>query len=340
LLKTPPSAAEWKSRVRPKDRTVREVFATTAAWLQERRPFALATLVALREAAPAPVGTTFAVDGEARIVGNIGAGCYESEVIEACLLCASDGRTRTLDINLANEGELTGGSACGAVMEIAVWRPDALFAQTALAIAAGENDVRFELTYERGDRGAVTFEHTFAAREPLLLVGATALASEIATLARRLDFRVIVVDPRPAFATRERVPNADEIAVEWPDDYLPGVLSEKTSIVMLSHDPKLDLPGLRCALASEAPFVGLLGSRKGQAARRESLRAEGFGEEALARIHGPVGLDIGGVTPAETALSILAEIVATRHDRAGKSLRSSGGAIHPSVARAAQPQAF
>jgi xanthine dehydrogenase accessory factor len=317
---------------------MRDVFALAAAWLDEGRPFALATLVALREAATAPIGTTIAVDAGGHIVGNIGAGCYESEIVEACLLAASDGRTRTLDINLTSDDELMGGTACGAVMEVVVWRPGIAFAATASDIAAGDRDVRFEIDYVRGDRGPVTFEHVIPARESLLLVGATTLSAEIATVARRLDFRVIVVDPRPAFATRERVPDAEEIVGEWPDDYLPRVLSERTSIVMLSHDPKLDLPGLRCALSSDAPFIGLLGSRRGQAARRESLRAEGFSQEALARIHGPVGLDIGGVTAAETALSILAEVVASRHDREGTPLRSRGGAIHPALARATQPQ--
>jgi xanthine dehydrogenase accessory factor len=318
---------------------MRDVFAVAAKWLDEGRPFALATLVALREAATAPIGTTIAVDAGGHIVGNIGAGCYESEIVEACLLAAADARTRTLDINLTSDDELMGGTACGAVMEVVAWRPDASFAATARDIASGERDVRFKVQYERDDRGKVTFEQTVAARESLLLVGATTLTAEIATIARRLDFRVIVVDPRPAFATRERVPDADEIVREWPDEYLPRVLSNRTSIVMLSHDPKLDLPGLRCALVSEAPFIGLLGSRKGQAARRESLRGEGFSEEALARIHGPVGLDIGGVTAAETALSILAELVASRHHREGTPLRSRGGAIHPALARQAQPQA-
>jgi xanthine dehydrogenase accessory factor len=317
---------------------MRDVFAVAATWLDEGRPFALATLVALREAATAPIGTTIAVDAGGHIAGNIGAGCYESEIVEACLLAASDGRARPLDINLTSDDELMGGTACGAVMEVVVWRPDATFADTAREIAAGARDVRFQIPYQRDDRGAIVFEHTLAARELLLLVGATTLSAEIATIARRLDFRVVVVDPRPAFATRDRVPDADEIARAWPDEYLPGVISKRTSIVMLSHDPKLDLPGLRCALDSEAAFIGLLGSRKGQAARRESLRGEGFSEEALARIHGPVGLDIGGVTAAETALSILAEVIATRHQREGTPLRSRGGAIHPALARQAQPQ--
>jgi xanthine dehydrogenase accessory factor len=311
---------------------VRKVFGVAAEWLDEDRPFALATLVALREAAPAPVGTTIAVDNLGHIVGNIGAGCYESEIVEACLQAAEDGCTRTLDINLTGDDELMGGTACGAVMEIVVWRPGASFTPVARAIAAGDSDMRFTIEYESSGNGVVTFEHAVPARETLVLVGATALTAEIATIAQRLDFRVVVVDPRPAFATRERVPDAGEIALEWPDEYLPRILSERTSVIMLSHDPKLDLPGLRCALQSDAPFVGLLGSRRGQAARRDALRAEGVGEEALARIHGPVGLDIGGTTAAETALSILAEVVAARHQREGTPLRSSDGAIHRGLA--------
>ena len=317
---------------------MREVFAIAAAWLDEGRPFALATLVALREAAPAPVGTTIAVDTQGHIVGNIGAGCYESEIVEACVVAAEDGRTRTLAVNLTSDDEVMGTTACGAVMEVIVWRPGAPFAAPARDIAAGDREVLLEIEYARNDGEPATFSHAISERESLLLVGATALAAEIAAIARRLDFRVIVVDPRPAFATRERVPDADEIARKWPDEFLPRVLSERTSIVMLSHDPKLDLPGLRCALGSSAPFIGLLGSRKGQAARRASLRAEGFSEGALARIHGPVGLDIGGVTAAETALSILAEVVAARHQREGTPLRSRDGAIHPAIARTTQPR--
>jgi xanthine dehydrogenase accessory factor len=317
---------------------MRDVFAVAAEWLAEGRPFALATLVALREAAPAPIGTTIAVDDRGHIVGNIGAGCYETEIVEASLRTATDGRTRTLEINLTSDDELSGGTACGAEMEIVVWRPPASFIETATEIAAGERDVRFEIQYEPEERGPAAFEFVTPSRESLLLVGATALAAEIAAVARRLDFRVIVVDPRPAFATRERVPDADEIVGEWPQDYLPRTLSKRTSIVMLSHDPKLDLPALRSALDSEAPFIGLLGSRKAQAARRDSLRADGFSQETLARIHGPVGLDIGGTTTAETALSILAELVADRHQREGAPLRSSGGAIHAARERTAQPQ--
>jgi xanthine dehydrogenase accessory factor len=296
--------------------------------MEDGRSFALATLVALRDAATAPIGTTIAVDTGGHIAGNIGAGCYEAEIVEACLQTAADGRARPVDINLATEDELFGGAGCGAIMRVVAWRPERAFFDEARAIAAGERDATLSFTYENADGSRELFEHVVPAKEMLILVGATSLAAELATIGRRLDFTVVVVDPRPAFGTKERVPNADVMVTEWPEDYLPKVLSARTSIVIVSHDPKFDLPALRSALRSDAPYIGLLGSRRSQAARRESLRDEGFEGHAIVRIHGPAGLDIGGATVAETALSILAEVVANRHERLGVPLRETRRAIH------------
>jgi xanthine dehydrogenase accessory factor len=304
---------------------MREVFAAAADWLAEGRRMALATLVELRQSATAPIGTSIAVDSEGHIAGNIGAGCHETEIVETCLRTAADGRARRLDINLTDEDEVLGGDGCGAIMRVVVWRPGPAFRDEARAIAAGDRDARLSFSY---DDGAARFEHVYPAKETLILIGATSLAAELATIGRRVDFKVVVVDPRPAFATRERIPNADALVHAWPDDCLPAALSKRTSIVMLSHDPKFDLPALRCALRSEAPYIGLLGSRRLQASRRASLRDEGFDEAALARIHGPAGLDIGGATLAETAVSILAETVASRHERAGSPLGTTSREIH------------
>ncbi len=298
---------------------MREVFATAAAWLEFGRPFALATLVELRAAKTAPIGTSIAVDFEGTIAGNIGAGCYESEIIEAAQQTLRDGVLRSLDINLDNDDELAGGTACGAQMRLLVWRPEPEFLADARAIVSGERAVHLRID---------GFEHVIPAMDTLVLVGATSLAAQLAAMGRHVDLRVIVVDPRPAFATPERVPDADTLVREWPDDYLPRTLNARTSVVVLSHDPKFDLPALRCALRSAAPYIGLLGSRRAQSARRAALRAEGFDDDALARIHGPVGLNIGGATPGETAISILAEIIAHRGGRSGIPLLSEQGAIH------------
>ncbi|MGD0967422.1 MAG: XdhC family protein [Candidatus Aquilonibacter sp.] len=298
---------------------MREIFATVAQWLDDGVPCALATLVELRAAKTAPIGTTIAVAADGRIVGNIGAGCYESEIIESAQRTLVDGVLRPLDVNLESDDELAGGTACGAVMRLLIWRPDPAFATDARAIDAGERAVTLSI-------GA--FKHLFPAKNQLILIGATSLAADLAAIASRMDVRVTVVDPRPAFATEARLPDAHAIVRAWPDDYLPLALSSQTAIVVLSHDPKFDLPALRCALRSDAPYIGLLGSRRAQASRRAALRAEGFDDAAIARIRGPVGLDIGGTTTAETAISILAEIVAQRSGRDGRPLQAREGAIH------------
>jgi xanthine dehydrogenase accessory factor len=298
---------------------MREVFATVAAWLEEGRTFALATLAELRAAKTAPIGTSIAVDANGNIAGNIGAGCYESAIIETAMQTLRDGVVRYLDVNLDSDDELAGGTACGAQMRLVIWRPTPAFLGIARDIVAGERAVALAVD---------AFEHVFPARDTLVLVGATSLAAELASIGRRIDLRVIVVDPRPPFATRERIPDADELVRAWPDDYLPRVLNARTSLVVLSHDPKFDLPALRCALRSSVPYIGLLGSRRAQAARRAALRAEGFDDDALARIHGPVGLNIGGATPGETAISILAEVIAHRSGRSGTPLLAEQGAIH------------
>ncbi len=151
----------------------------------------------------------------------------------------------------------------------------------------------------------------------LLIFGATDIAVPLAEMGATLDFRVIVSDARRAFLREERFPRA-EIAFGWPQDvFEPEEFGPGWAVIVLFHDPKFDLPALSLALRSEAFYVGFLGSRKTQAERREGLLEAGFTEEDLARIYGPVGLDIGGKDPAMIALSILAEVAAVRHRREG-----------------------
>lgn len=144
----------------------------------------------------------------------------------------------------------------------------------------------------------------------LVVVGAVHIAQPLARMAAAMGLRVTVVDPRRAFATTERFPGVT-LVTSWPDEALRNLaLDHRTAVVTLTHDPKLDDPALRAALASEAFYVGALGSRRTHGRRLERLRDEGVEEDALARIHGPVGLDIGARTPAEIAVSILAELTA------------------------------
>jgi xanthine dehydrogenase accessory factor len=149
----------------------------------------------------------------------------------------------------------------------------------------------------------------------LILVGAVHIAQKLVPLARLADFAVTVVDPRAAFASAERFPDVP-LSHDWPDKAVAALRPDAaTAVVTLTHDPKLDDPGLLAALATDAFYVGALGSRKTHGRRLERLAAEGLGETQLARIHAPVGLPIGAISPGEIAVSIMAEIVAARRDR-------------------------
>ena len=143
----------------------------------------------------------------------------------------------------------------------------------------------------------------------LVVIGAVHVSQALAEMARLVDFDVTIVDPRTAFASEERFPNVRVIA-EWPDKVLPEIgLDPYTGIAALTHDPKIDDPALKLALQASCFYIGALGSKKTHAKRVERLTAAGFSQEQIGRIHAPIGLDIGAVSPAEIAVSVLAEIV-------------------------------
>ncbi len=151
----------------------------------------------------------------------------------------------------------------------------------------------------------------------LVVIGAVHISQALAPMAKELGLDISIIDPRTAFATAERFPDVPVLA-EWPDVALPtlGGLDRYTALVCLTHDPKIDDPALISALRAECFYLGALGSRRTHAKRVDRLEAAGFRAEEIARIHAPIGLDIGAVTPAEIAVSILAELVATlRGDR-------------------------
>ena len=163
------------------------------------------------------------------------------------------------------------------------------------------------------DPSSSRFVRVFNPPLRLIVVGAVHIAQQLVPLATATGFEVIVVDPRQAWATRERFPGVS-LVTEWPDDALRGAaLDRRTAVATLTHDPKLDDPALATALSSPVFYIGALGSRRTQARRLERLRAQGFDEAAMARIHGPIGLDIGAASPAEIAVSILAQIIRVRH---------------------------
>lgn len=166
----------------------------------------------------------------------------------------------------------------------------------------------------------------------LLIYGAVDTAESLCRAAKLLGWTTIVADARAKFATRERIPTADQLVVEWPEEAFAQVQPDhSTAVVVLTHDDKFDVPALKAALATDAFYVGALGSRRNQERRRERLLEAGVDEEALARISGPCGLDIGADSNEETALSILGEALAVRARRGGGPLRESKQRIHVEV---------
>jgi xanthine dehydrogenase accessory factor len=167
----------------------------------------------------------------------------------------------------------------------------------------------------------------------LYVVGATDTAVRLCTMAKEVGFHITVIDARETFATRDRFPAVDELLLAWPQDVLKDLpLDEHAYVVTLTHDPKFDIPALTYALRSGARYIGAMGSRKTHERRKARLLEEGFTDAEVDRIHAPIGLDIGGHTPAEMALSILAEIVAARYGRQGGPLQRRGKGIHDNEA--------
>ena len=216
-------------------------------------------------------------------------------------------------IRVRDDGRVEGSLGDAATQESA--------RQAALAAIGREASGTAAIETPAGE--ATLFLEVFPRQPRLVIFGGVHIAVALVPLARALGYRTIVADGRPAFLTRERFPDADDLILAWPEEAFERIgLDASCYVCILSHDPKFDEPALDLALRSPARYVGAIGSRKTQAARRERLKASGFDDEAIARVHGPIGLDLGGRQPAETALAILAEMTAVRYGGSARSVRA------------------
>jgi xanthine dehydrogenase accessory factor len=199
-------------------------------------------------------------------------------------------------------------------------------ADAALVEAAREAlDAGTSRTIEIGQRGY--FVEAFPSPSRLVVVGAVQVAMPLVRIARELGYATIVIDGRATFATRARFPDADQLVVGWPDEVAEDIgLGPSDAVAVLTHDVKFDEPAIVAALERGCRYVGAVGSRKTQADRRQRLLDAGVAPDALSRLRGPIGLDLGGRAPAETALAIMAEIVAARHGAAGGPMRAKAEA--------------
>jgi xanthine dehydrogenase accessory factor len=288
-----------------------------------------------------------AVTASGRMTGSVSGGCVEGAVFREAQEVLAGEAPRRLRYDVVDEEGWEVGLACGGAIEVFVepWKEvhrrllEALENEQTAALATCLDGSGHAIVWPDGSAcgdasltselmplfpgPAVELRHflekdifveVFAQSPTLTIVGAVHIAAPLVTMARELGFYVRLVDARRTFATRDRFPDVDELLVAWPKDALTATyLRPDDAVVVLTHDSKFDVPALEAALRSPVGYIGLLGSATTQAKRHSALREKGFDHEDLARIHGPVGLDLGGRQPAEIALAILAEIVAERN---------------------------
>ncbi|PWJ55231.1 xanthine dehydrogenase accessory factor [Quadrisphaera granulorum] len=299
------------------------------AAVDDGRRVVLAVVARTWSSSPRPVGSAMAVLDDGSALGSVSGGCVEGDVFARA---ADLVEPELVHYGVSDDDAFAVGLPCGGALDVLLRPLDADLTRRLRELARARDAGRpARLALELPEGGTVEV----AAEEPahLVIAGASAAADALAAQGRLLRMRVTVVDAREAFATPQRLPSADEVVVDWPHRWLgaqaaAGRVGPTTSLVVLTHDAKFDLPLLELALRLDLGYVGAMGSRRTCAARRESLRQLGLGERELARLHAPVGLDLGGRSPAEMALSIAAELVAVRHGRRGEPLCRGAGPIH------------
>ena len=303
---------------------------------------ALATLVSASGSSSKKIGAKMIVGQSGRIIGGVTiGGCVDAQVIEAADAIVAEGGRRLLSIVLDDDEAWEIGLTCGGTLDVLITRvepvspddPTVAAHQRALELLeTGEAAVivtpidaasaPYTVAGEAFDAGALAandgrvFVDRIAPPVTLLVIGAGQIAMSLTRLARELEMRSLVIDGRERYATRERFPDADEIRIGMPSEIVAGFeMNRRAAVVLLAHDYKYELPVLRQVLRQPAGYIGLLGSKKRGAAIRKILTDEGFTAEELARIHTPIGIDLGGKGSAEVALAILAEIVAVNNGK-------------------------
>jgi xanthine dehydrogenase accessory factor len=273
-----------------------------------------------------------------KMAGSVSNGCIEGAVFEEAQKVLKSGEPKLAAFGVADEVAFEVGLACGGHIEVYVQplqrvhqqlidmlnRNEPATLRTNLASGETELIEGAASTSELATRNGDLFVEPFRRPAHLVIIGAIHIAIPLHRLAKLMGYRVTVIDARKKFATKDRFPEADELIVAWPDEAMKKVrIDNSTYVVILTHDPKFDLPALRSVLKGDAGYIGAIGSRKTNQNRFDALRAEGFTEEQLARVHGPIGLDLGGRGAEETALGILAEITAVRFGGSGSPMREA-----------------
>lgn len=330
------------------------------AALDAGRTLVVATAVSIEGSAPRTVGTSMAYDGET-VIGSIAGGCVEGEVVATAELVLDDGVARIVEYGVSDETAFSVGLTCGGQLRIHVAPLDAeleaLLRLAASGLATGRAtviagdpagfesrlDAELAARIALGDSGLTTidcngepvevFFEVATVQPRLVILGAMEFSTALAAAGALLGYRVTVCDPRPLFTTQARFPSA-EVVVAWPPVWLAGTdVDERTAICVLAHDDRFDAEVIALALSLPVAYVGAMGSRTTHERRLASLRDRGVPEQQIARLRSPIGLDLGASSPAETAVSILAEIIQTRTGASAQPLRERAGSIHRQASR-------
>ncbi len=307
-------------------------------WHRAGRGAVLATVTETWGSAPRGVGSQLVVAGDGAMMGSVSGGCVEGAVIEEARAALAEGAARHLTYGVSDQDAFAVGLACGGTIRVLVEPvgpvlPEPLLADL-VAARAGRRAVAYVADLASGarrlvardaadtdlaarfraDKSGTEGESFIAIHNPplrLIVVGAVHIAQSLLPMARMAGYDPLLIDPRGAFGSQARFPG-ETILDDWPDEAMARAgLDARTAVVTLTHDPKLDDPAIRAALGSEVFYLGCLGSSRTHEKRLARLREAGVPEAAIARIHAPVGLDIGARTPAEIAVSVLAEIIQT-----------------------------
>lgn len=305
---------------------------TALNWFRDGTGAALATVVETWGSAPRRVGAQLVVGGGGQIEGSVSGGCVEGAVIVEALEAIEDGKHRVLEFGVSDGDAFAVGLACGGTIRVLVEPvgaalPEAILAELVEA-RSGRESLAYEVNINSGARRIVRdgyvnrlrmdrsgFEEdgeTFVAvHNPplrLIVVGAVHIAQALVPMAQIAGYDPAVIDPRETFASEARFPGVT-LRHDWPDEAVAELgLDARTALVLLTHDPKLDDPALIAALRSDVFYIGALGSTRTHAKRVERMKAEGMTDEDIARIHGPIGLDIGAAGPSEIAVAVLAQM--------------------------------
>lgn len=334
-------------------------------------PVAAVTITRVVRSAPRGVGATLAVTAAGRVIGSLSGGCVEQDAVMLGLDMLRTGAVSTARFGFGGADDpgaaMPAGLACGGAIEVLAYPvPGDETTVAALERAAAGRAARLGVVASGPDAGrSVAADALRAAsadaaessgmlrsaydgddallivalpRPRLLILGAGEHAAALCRVGAAAGFAVTVCDAWALLVTPERFPDAAELIVALPHEYLrdAGHVDERTAVCVLTHDERLDVPALRVALDLPVGFVGAMGARATVARRAALLRQSGVGDADLLRLHSPLGLDLGGATPDETALSVLAEIVAARHRASARPLRELAGPVHH---RSAEPAA-